>query len=314
MSRPGSRFGSRPEDALCRAIRPTTRTSTHTSTLEGRDPESCQVLGELLRLVAQLPRRAADDVPPPGRQPALPLLVGGPVPDVHVEGALDLQHQGAAVGEVPLAVGVALLAGRVEPWRLTAWWLQAPQPAHPGHVGLAHGPDATRDLSQRGAKQRRPPERPELVDPLMQSLRGRAPLLHCRRERPEGVSPRGLVRTPQEERGLSLVVGRSPGPCSIVRGRRVRKKRTPSIGSSCRGSLTQIVTRSRSQPRRPRSLAAVRAPTIAPGPACRTPSQRRCRASRRPVNVLTTRDERCAQRRACTWLRMRSASTPRGCS
>lgn len=116
------------------------------------------------------------------------------------------------------------------------------------------------------------------------------------------------ARSVAGSRRQSGIPGR--GSLSSPKGRRLRKKRTPSTGSKLSSSSTYTVTTGRSHPVRPSRAAALRPPSMLRGPAWRTASHSSCSRVSEPVKVLTTRGVRATQRRAAIWSRVRSQSIP----
>lgn len=68
--------------------------------------------------MAQLMSRAADDEAVGGGQLPVSRPIGGGLQEVVVKGPIDLEHQRASVGELPLAVRVAASPRSVEAWLL----------------------------------------------------------------------------------------------------------------------------------------------------------------------------------------------------
>ena len=81
-----------------------------------------------------------------------PRLVGRGLHHVVVEGALDLEHQDPAVGQVPLGVGEAQPARAVAPRLLGPRRCHAEGRARATQVALGQGVNATADVQKEGAE------------------------------------------------------------------------------------------------------------------------------------------------------------------
>ena len=129
----------------------------------------CDLRGESRRRVADESSRYADPHQvahdPPGLEPdldagaaqhhssvdddrAFTLHVAHPVLGAHVEGPVDLEHHGATVGEVPLAVQVAAAAARITSKHLPVRGGETRHAADPPHVDLSERLSPTSDVAE----------------------------------------------------------------------------------------------------------------------------------------------------------------------
>ncbi len=190
-----------PEAAAARpGLRASPRAARSSITRPGRKP---QLLGG-----------AAHDDSTPSRQATGPRQVVRPLVGVHVEGAVDLQHQQSSVREPPLAIGEPQASRALPPAHL-AHRRRKPEPAaDAADVDLGHRLGAALDVAQDGAEQPGTPQRLEPLDPAGQPCcRGEA-LLHGRGQEPAPRPDGASVGCDEESGGFH---GQRPQTVSVLR-------------------------------------------------------------------------------------------------
>ncbi len=136
------------------------------------------------------------------RDAAGPLQVGRPLGGLPVEGTVDLEHQGGAVGEVPLAVGPPPGATAIEAQPLAVGLPDASATAQASYVELGARLGTSGDVAERALERLGPTQRTQRVDPGHQTFGGGQPLLDHGGEDPVSRARLGGVPGPQQHRGL----------------------------------------------------------------------------------------------------------------